>query len=87
MLFISILLSVWFVLWIMYAVFVKDTGKLLVSWIAEEYEDANNDIDTLLEKTENNTVYHLSCEKCNKDWWSIESSVNYCPFCGEKMHD
>lgn len=83
MLFISILLSVWFVLWLIKAMFTKDALQLIVSWINDMYED--EDIDPLLEKSDGK-VYHLSCEKCKHDWWSLESSTNYCPNCGEKLN-
>lgn len=35
MLFISILLSIWFGLWLMHAAFMRDTMKLFVSWLAD----------------------------------------------------
>ena len=92
MLFISILLSVWFALWLMYAIFVKDVGKLFVSWLKDSYEDSekcddDEDIDPLLEKSENGGVYHLNCDHCNHIWWSVEPNVNYCPNCGKKPHE
>lgn len=84
MLFISILLSVWFVLWLAKSVFMKDIAKLFVSWM-EMFTEDDEDIDQLLEKAEDNCVYHLNCEHCNHDWWAIEPSVNYCPNCGKKL--
>ena len=80
MLFISILLSVWFVIWLMYAIFVKDVGRAILAWLMDMSED--EDIDPLLEKSEKG-VYHLSCPHCNYTWWSIEPNVNYCPNCGK----
>ena len=89
MLFISILLSVWFIIWIMHAVFMKDVGKTILAFFLDMCnEDSDDeDIDSLLEKSENCGVYHLNCDHCNHIWWSIEPSVNYCPFCGKKPHD
>jgi hypothetical protein len=84
MLFVSILLSIWFVLWLIFAVFVKDTGKIIVSWLNDMYEEETEEnIDPLLEKSENETVYHLSCKQCNHVWWSVEPAVNFCPKCGK----
>jgi len=88
MLFISILLSVWFVLWLIYAIFVKDVGKLIVAWLQDMYFDGEEeDIDPLLEKSENGRVHHLSCDHCNHIWWSIEPDVNFCPNCGKRPHN
>ena len=84
MLFISILLSVWFGIWLMHASFMKDTMKLFVSWLNDMYEDDDEDIDPLMEKSEEKQVYHLSCDHCNHTWWSVEPNVNYCPNCGKK---
>jgi len=81
MLFISILLSVWFVLWIAYAVFIKDIGKLFGLWM--EIQDEEEHPELLLEKS--SEIYHLNCSHCNYTWWSIEPHTNYCPNCGEKL--
>lgn len=87
MLFISILLSVWFVAWLVFAVFIRDTGKLFAAWLYddanEDEEDTDNQSTLLLKKSENDIVYHLCCKNCNHSWWSIESTVNYCPNCGK----
>ena len=87
MLFISILLSVWFVLWLIHAVFIHDTGKLFVAWMNDMYNDETEDnIDLLMDKSEDQGVYHLSCEHCNHIWWSIEPNVKYCPSCGKPFN-
>lgn len=76
MLFISILLSIWFVAWIACA-------RIFIAWLRETtYEE--NSLDYLLEKTDNDAIYHLHCQRCNYDWWSIEENVNFCPNCGCK---
>lgn len=86
MLFISVLLSIWFVCWLVYAIFIKDTGKLLAAWLEDMYEDKEDteEIDAIIEKSPDKCAYHLSCGKCNRTWWSTEANVNFCPFCGEK---
>ena len=86
MLFISIILSVWFVLWLIFAVFVKDTGKVIISWIDAMAEEDEEDIDALIEKSENESVHHLSCKHCNNIWWSVEPTVNFCPRCGKPFN-
>ena len=86
MLFISILLSVWFAIWLMYAVFIKDTAKLFVAWMNDMVnEDEDESIDPLLEKADK--VFHLSCEHCGYTWWATTENVNYCPECGKKLHN
>lgn len=85
MLFISIILSIWFVLWLANAAFIRDTFKLIVSWLIDEDDD--EDIDPLLEKSENGSVYHLNCDHCHRLWWSIEPFPKFCPFCGEKRNE
>ena len=82
MLFISILLSVWFVVWLAFSMHTKDVLQLLVVWMKDMYE-SEEDTDALLEKSEEG-IYHLSCSKCNHAWWSIEPNTNFCPNCGEK---
>ena len=85
MIYISVLLSVWFVLWLMFTFQKRDILKSIISWLQEDYIE--DDIDPLLEKSEKNGVYHLNCEHCNHLWWSIEPNVNYCPNCGKKPHE
>ena len=85
MLFISILLSVWSVLWLAYAIMVKDFNAIVVTWIESMLDDEEDDIDPLLEKGK--AVYHLSCKHCNHLWWSIEPNVNFCPKCGKKQNE
>ena len=88
MLFISILLSVWFVLWLAYAIFIKDTAKLFVSWLDEMYDEEEPEgIDDIIDNSPTKGAYHLSCNKCNYDWWTTESNVNFCPNCGKKQHE
>ena len=81
MLFISILLSVWFVIWLMHAIFVKNAWKVFVAWMRDIYDEEDEDIDPLLEKSEEG-VTHLSCSECGYLWWSIEPFPNFCPHCG-----
>ena len=87
MLFISILLSVWFSLWVVWVLFVKRSYETFLIWLSNDYETDDEDIDPLLEKSEGKGVYHLNCDHCNHIWWSIEPWVNYCPFCGKRPHD
>ena len=82
MLFISILLSVWFVIWIMHAIFTKNVLKVFVAWMRDMYDECEeDDTDPLLEKSENG-ITHLDCKECGYDWWSIETFPNFCPNCG-----
>ena len=86
MLFISILLSIWFGLWLMHSRFIYDFVKVITAWLDAEYSDENDeDIDKLLKKSDDNTAYHLYCKKCGHDWWSVEPFVKFCPECGEKF--
>lgn len=93
MLYISILLSAWFVIWLMHAIHTKDVLQLFVAWLDDTYDDESeaceedDSIDNLLEKSENHGVYHLNCKHCNFTWWSVEQNVNFCPNCGEKQHE
>ena len=87
MLFISILLSVWFSLWVAWVLFLKRLYETFLTWITNDYETDDENIDPLLKKSESGGVYHLNCDHCNRMWWSIEPLVNYCPFCGKKPHD
>lgn len=82
MLFISILLSVWFVIWLMHTIFVKNAWKVFIAWMRDIYEEYDEeDIDPLLEKSEEG-VTHLSCPECGHLWWSIDPFPNFCPNCG-----
>ncbi len=86
MLFISILLAVWFGIWLMYANFIKDTGKLFVMWLNDMYadDDADDHMDEFFESSGADQAYHLSCEDCGFDWWSVEAFANFCPHCGKQ---
>ena len=85
MLFISILLSVWFVIWLMRSVYIKDLLTEFMNWV-DEPEDEKS-IDALIQSSESNCVYHLSCDKCDHLWWSVEPFPNYCPNCGAKREN
>ena len=88
MLFISILLSVWFVLWLIYAIFIRDSFKLLAAWMEEtieEYDEPPEAINEIIDK--NGSAYHLSCKHCNHGWWSSDSLTKFCPECGKKLTD
>ena len=69
----------------MFAVFVKDTGKLFAAWLDTLFEDEDEGADVILEKS--NVAYHLLCDKCNHTWWSVESSVKFCPNCGKPFDE
>lgn len=86
MLYVSIILSVWFVAWLAYSIYMREVGKQLYMWIEDMYEDEDDeDMDALLEKSKKG-VTHLSCKECNYMWWSIGPNPNYCPNCGKKRN-
>jgi len=86
MIFISVLLVVWFVLWLMSAIHTKDVLQLFVAWMEAFDGDKDDGADTLIEKSEDREVYHLNCSHCNHLWRSVEPNVNYCPNCGKKWN-
>ena len=78
MLFISILLSIWFVLWLMKTSFVRDAINIITSWV--------NDVSGEDEEDEEK-LYTIICNHCKHMWWSEEPIMNYCPKCGQKPND
>ena len=84
MLFISILLSIWFGLWLWKTVFIKDSLSLITSWLIETYDE--EDEDGILDNFNSRPMYNLSCDKCNHTWISTDQEVNYCPNCGAKRN-
>lgn len=62
MLFISILLSVWFVIWLYKSSFLEACSFTIAT---NDSDNEENDIEPLLEKGD--TVYHLSCSECKYD--------------------
>lgn len=74
MLFTNILLSVWFVLWLAYAVFVKDVGKIIIAFFSDMCEDEEDD------------EYHeTTCENCGHSWYSVGDKAKFCPKCGKEL--
>ena len=86
MLFIGVLLTVWFVVWLYFANMRKDAYDIFISAIDEFFngEEIEENEKELLIKSENKQIYHLNCDKCKYDWWSIESHPKFCPNCGKK---
>lgn len=82
MLFISILLSVWFAIWLMKSFFVRDTLQLIASWISNMYDEEYPDTG---DYNDENAYYRLTCDSCDYSWLSSDSSNKFCPNCGKEL--
>ena len=82
MLYISIIISVWFVLWIWTA----NDIRTCMECFAEMEEDSEQ--EAAVEQKDapiQGQLYHLSCPACNHTFWSSDSNLKYCPYCGQEQ--
>ena len=85
MLYISILLSIWFVCCVYAFFYFQDFTESISEFLQNISGEVDEDAAALLDKSNAIQVLHLSCDKCNKTWWSV-NDVNYCPYCGAKKN-
>ncbi len=92
MLYISILLTIWFVCWLYMQKFNHDTGCLMVEMMnymifGEDEEDEDKEDEAEHEANddeESRSLYPFVCPKCRHEWYSTEKEVGFCPKCGER---
>lgn len=84
MLFISIMQVLIFGVLILIAVILRDIAFMITTVLPDDEEEPTEEMVELAKKTEDGRIYHLNCQICGHDWWSIEPYVKYCPNCGEK---